>query len=1251
MIITENFLDNWVKGHAKEAQGIIVELVYRLVCASSPRPKTRRFPLGDSIGQHGEDGVLDTDYSYLPFIPEGKSVWEIGTSGKAGAKATSDYSDLTKTIPKEVRVETVFIFVTPLSGLSDWESTWKEDAQRDWILKRQNRKEWKDVQVIDGTKLVDWLKQFPAIEIWLAEKMGLSISNIENSELRWENLKKMGEPPSLIPELFCTGRESTCEKLNEVFSNTRTVLQIDSRYHDQIADFVCAHVATIPSNEKLEIEGKCLIVSNAESWKVASSLSTSHYLVADFDISDKEGMQLIEKAKRNKHSVIHRGSIGGSPHANRIAMPNPTFYQVKDNLVKAGYNEERARTLAQKSAGNLNALLRCIQNLSIAPEWALNTDAANLAIAQLLGSWTDQHEDRIIVEELVGKSYGEWIGTIHNIVSMPNTPLINQEEKWKFIGRFEGWIFLANKLQYAQLELFNTIALKVLKEIDTKYDLPKESRWYSIKDTLSHSSLLRKGIAESLALIASLPSANNSIPSQKIERLITSSINEILSSDDWKLWATLKHLLPLLAEASPDAFLNKVESHLKTSTLFESLYTEESSGITGENLMTGMLWALENLAWNPQYTARVSLILTVLAKKDPGGNSLNRPIQSLVAIYLPWYTQTCATFNQKKIIVKKIVEVDLEIAWQLLTALLPSRHGTTIGSSKPIWREYIPENWSPSISNEEYWQQINFYSDEIFLIIQKDPKFLLELIESFDKLTQESLNKILNFIKTVVVKFDESVRSEYWNELSELILNHRKFQNTDWALPSDVISSIESATNAIAPKSSYEKHKVLFTDKELFLYEKKSDYASESKRIEKLRERALTEVLSQVGIDNTLKLIDEVDSPLKLGTTLGTLATKEIEEKLLPKYLSKSDEKNAKFIGHFIWSLNRVKNNQFIYEIKDKNWTDYEKAIFLTYLPFEKKVWDAAAELKIEEIYWKKVNANPYAAEEEMHFVIDKLIYYNRYDAAIDCIGGLLHLKKEFNFDQALKALKGLNSQENLVRLDSHTIVEIINEMQKDESKTDELIIIEWLYISLLRDMSNGRPLTLQQFAADNAVFVHQLIYSVYKSDNKDFDSSGLTKLDPTNAYKVLNNLKIVPGMKKNSNFEATFFKKWVDELYRLTNETGHFEIAQQILGQMLMHSPSDEDLWINKSIAKFLDLSESKVVRHGFYLEYFNSRGVHWVDPEGKAEMELSESYKSKAIALEDFGFFNLSSTLYELSKTYLNEAEERKRKKLSEF
>ena len=92
-IVTENFLDDWVQKNSEIAKGIIVDLISYLVSLSSPNPKDIRFQRRDSIGQHGADGFLDPNISYPPYIPEGKSYWEIG-SGKDEEKKQRKITNL-----------------------------------------------------------------------------------------------------------------------------------------------------------------------------------------------------------------------------------------------------------------------------------------------------------------------------------------------------------------------------------------------------------------------------------------------------------------------------------------------------------------------------------------------------------------------------------------------------------------------------------------------------------------------------------------------------------------------------------------------------------------------------------------------------------------------------------------------------------------------------------------------------------------------------------------------------------------------------------------------------------------------------------------------------------------------------------------------------------------------------------------------------------------------------------------------------
>ncbi len=275
MFITENQLDEWVRGNSREAQGVVVELVWRLVAASSPAPRERRFPLGDSIGQPGPDGVLLVDFPLEPFVPEGRSYWEIGTNLNAGNKATDDYRELTIATPEATRKESTFVFVTPLSGRRDWQHTWKEESQIRWLAERTNRGEWMDVRVIDGTKLIDWLRQFPPVELWLARTMRLSMHQLETPEGHWNVLRTIGDPPPLSPQIFLANRDEASSKLKQIFANEAVQLRLETRYPDQVVDFVSAYIATLDSEGQADVlgnlcktPGQICLPGQARGWRI-----------------------------------------------------------------------------------------------------------------------------------------------------------------------------------------------------------------------------------------------------------------------------------------------------------------------------------------------------------------------------------------------------------------------------------------------------------------------------------------------------------------------------------------------------------------------------------------------------------------------------------------------------------------------------------------------------------------------------------------------------------------------------------------------------------------------------------------------------------------------------------------------------------------------------------------------------------------------------------------------------------------------
>lgn len=1259
MKITENQLDEWVRANARDAQGVIVELVWRLVAASCPRPRERRFPLGDSIGQHGPDGILDVDLGYDPFVPDGRSFWEVGTNLRAGDKATSDYNGLTdEGIPESTLRESTFIFVTPLSGRRDWEHTWKEDAQGAWIEKRRSKGQWRDVRVIDGTKLIDWLHQFPPVALWLEQKtLGLPTDRIETPEQHWELLRSIGEPPSLTPKVFLAGREEACEKLKEIVAGKAVQLKIDTHYPDQVVDFVCAYLAELDHESRVDAAGRCLVVSGVDAWNTMTVQRENLILIADssLDLGSDLGTKLIQKARRSGHAVIYGGPAGGIPDPTQVPLRAPRTRQLQEALEHAGYNEERARTLAQKSGGNLGSLLRCLQNLSLIPQWAEGSAAAELAVAELLGAWNDGvAADRSIVEGLSGNSYGEWIGRMRDVALYPGTPLTQRDGQWRFAARYEGWYALGPRFFDEHLDRLKIAVVSVLAERDPQFSLPKEERYASRfqgKDFV-HSQLLRKGLAETLALLGSHPRALASCTLGNAEGAAAFAVRTILKAADWQLWASLNDLLPLLAEAAPGEFLDAVEKALiATPGPFDDVFAQEGDdGFMGRTYMSGLLWALETLAWDPNLLSRVVICLGELATRDPGGRWANRPANSLTTILLPWLPQTCAPVTKRVAAVALLLEELPDIGWKTLISLLPQSHSTSSGARRPAWRETIPDDWSKGVTVGEYWEQASHYSQMAIAAAIGSCDKLVELINHMERLAPEEQNRVIDYLGSeAVITMPEPDRLTLWTELVDLVTKHRKYSDTDWAMDSRQVDKVAAIAYRLAPDAPVFRHQRLFSERDHELFEENGNYEDQRKELDIRRQRAVEEIATNEGSQAVLTFAALVKSPWRVGIAFGTVASPEADHLVLPDLLESEQRSLTQFAGGFVWS--RFFNNgwPWVDEVETSSWSPSQIGQFLSCLPFEPNTWERSKRLlgEDEAAYWSKTSANPYDTESKLDGAAELLIRYQRPFAALRCLTRMLHDKKALNTSLAYQALMAaLHSSEGTHSMDAYDTVAVIKALQgSPETSPDELFQIEWAYLRLLDRYNDASPKLLWRRLATEPEFFCEVIRLIFRSKKETELTEEPTeeaKTIATQAYRLLSQWQMPPGQSESGAYNGELLNTWLATVKAICFETGHLEIAMTMLGHVLIYAPTDSDgLWIHRSVAKVLNAKDAGDMRDGFRTELYNSRGAHWVDPSGAPERELASKYYGKAEAVEAAGFHRLATVLRELAASYEYDAQ----------
>ena len=887
-------------------------------------------------------------------------------------------------------------------------------------------------------------------------------------------------------------------------------------------------------------------------------------------------------------------------------------------------------------------------------DWTQHPEASYLALAVLIGAWNEKRQcDLDAITQLLGISYDKWLKKARELLHYPDSPLSLKNGVWKVVNRTELWNLLGSRVLDQNLATFKSLAISVLKERDPAFELPPEERYAAAihGKVLEYSQELRKGFSEGLAILGSHPDACTNCSQGKAETTCLLGLRELLTDADWVLWGSLNSLLPTLAETAPGEFLDAVEKALRKSPCpFDRLFAEEGSGLFGRNYLTGLLWALEGLAWDEEYLVRVCVALGELANHDPGGQWANRPSNSLVTILLPWLPQTLASIDKRKVAVQTLLNEWPDVAWNLIIQLLPSQHQISSGSHKPSWRKTIPDDWEKGVTRQEYWQQVSFYAELAVGAAGYNTVRLSELIDHFDNLPKPAFDQLVEVLSSQPIsELPEDQRLLLWDRLRKFTNKHRRCSDAKWALPDNLITRIEKVAEQLAPTDPFNLYQHLFTDREFDLYEEKGKWKDQQKKLNERREKAIREIFQQNGVEGVIRFAESVDSPRKAGYALGVIADDVIEQAFLPHFLDTEDNKCKSLVSGFIWHRHQIAGWDWCDTIDKSGWTLAQIGQFLACLPFTKEAWDRASDWlqDHEGEYWTRTDANAYQSAGALYIAIEKLIEHGRPHAAINCLDRMRHDKQLIDTNQCVRALlAALSSSESIYAMDSYHIVELIKYLQTEPSVNQEdLFKVEWAYLPLLDRHSGAAPKLLESRLANDPEFFCEVIRLIYRSKNEDQPSKELSEeitAIATNAWRLLHEWKTTPGIKENGTFSEVHFKKWLQRVKDVCLESGHLEVALLKIGEVLIHAPADPDgLWIHRAVAQALNYRDADDMRRGFSTGTYNSRGVHCVDPTGKPEKELAEQFRRKAEDVENACFHRFAATLRELAESYARKAE----------
>jgi len=626
-------LKNWAP--RRDCQEHLPLVIRHLIRATASGISSVVFPAGDAVVYPGWDGILKVSEG-TEYLPEGPSVWEIGSSKNTEKKANEDYQKRKDDSLNVNPSETVFIFVTP----RDW------SGKNKWCEEKKKEGFWKDVRVYDARVLEEWLEQAPVVGAWLAKHIGKYPRGVSSLEDWWNDWILVTTPPITL-DLVIAGRTNQVEIIREWLNTSPSVKAVQAATSGEAVAFIAAVINTLPENEKEYYLSKSVVVTNPESFRhIATTCRNGLLLIPQF-----EQVETAIIASQQGHHIYVPLGPDNTVTTGRIELPRLGREEFVAALMKMGTSKGEAENYSRDTARSLTVLRRLLSPVAKQPEWAKPDSAREILPALLVEKWDENEEgDKKILSEIVGTSYNEFAGSLAKWLYKPDPPILKIDEVWRLVSPLDAFFALAHFVTRYDLDKFRQIALKVLNTTKPALDLEPGKRWaasaYGKKS--QYSGISREGIAETLVLIGTFGDNAKIDSPYSAQSWVDSLVKELLHEADWTLWYSLSDILPLVAEASPSSFLDAVETSLSQDpSPIMGMFSETEDTFTYSSVHPSLLWALEGLAWDSKLLGRVTLIFGKLARLDPGGRIANRPVNSLRTVFLLWRPHTHATFEQR----------------------------------------------------------------------------------------------------------------------------------------------------------------------------------------------------------------------------------------------------------------------------------------------------------------------------------------------------------------------------------------------------------------------------------------------------------------------------------------------------------------------------------------------------------------------------------------------------------------------------
>lgn len=1236
----------------------------RILVHSTGRNLTKvDFPGNEDAERPGWDGWVEATEA-MPWIPDGRSGWELGTNTDIKGKADGDFDKSVAACDEMSRKETTFVFVTPRrwAGKGAW-----VDAQR-----RKNL--WKDVRVYDCVDLEQWLEQSIPGQIWLANETKRPTSGVRTLDACWTDWACVCDPPlavSIFDSAIHAAREKVAERLTRA-PGRPIVIEADST--DEALAFLAQLIGANGGEDLAGLRERVLVFENPGVFpQLAGGIPQLIAVTSKREVEREFGPYV-----HSIHTLVvyPRNAVTGEADISLGPVDYDTFDKA---LTQMGKSRDDVSRLGRESGRSLTVLRRRLASVPAirTPAWATDHQiAASLVPFLFAGAWESTNQsDQACLELLAGgEGYEGLERELQALAKLDDTPVWSIGPSRGVISKIDLLYAIAGIMTLADLRRFFDLAPEVLGEDDPALDLDEDKRWaaaiYGKKREFSDA--FRDGIADTLTLLAVHGKCLFMVRlGIDVEHEATSVVRRLLPLPlQTRILEANNRDLPAYAEAAPDEFLSILERDLQAENpaclaIQRPVDTKLFGPIPS---YTGLLWALEVLAWNPITLARSAFILARLATVDTKDNWADQPYNSLEAVFRAWMPQTAANVDQRVALMKQLTAYYPTVAWRVCISQFGGHHRFATYSHKPRWR-IDAQGFGEPFST---WGPVHaFASAMIELALDWENHSLdtlSDLVERMQDLHEEYRSRvcatIMDWAKNRATDTEKAALREKIRVSTRIGPKIAGTKNDSHTSP--IADEIHLMLAQLEPHDVLNKHAWLFRDTwvqedfDEIHGEEVNGYDEREARVQALRIGALREVRDQRGLPGLLVLSELGNASFEIGrlATSALLSLSELDEFLrltLMKLLAATADVSQYriMISGSLHVLTDDAQREAIIHRVVVDLSDDDRARLLLLAPFCRSTWSMVDQLSVaaQAVYWRSVQPG-WLRDDAIQTTeaVRQLLHVGRPLAAFSCVEFKPStIEATLLCDVLTAVVESRAIQEDTYRIKPYAIERAFKSLDASPAiPRDQKAALEFSFLDALApaggrsNTSYGIP-NLEQYLESHPEFFVQAITWLYKRSDDGVDPEELqvpadrTRDFADRGYKLLDAIRRIPGSEFPSDARAGYLQDWVTAVRRSCAVLARTDIGDCCLGQLLAHAPiGDDGVWPCEQVRDVMESVKSNAMMDGAYSGAYSSRGVHGRGDGGGQERQLASRYRDWGKALQITHPFVASRLLLKLADSY---------------